>query len=383
MTAIPTHYMQRWPTVNDLRQRAQTRLPHVAWEYLDQGTCDETAVARNLSRLADVQLVPRFMKGLLQPKLTTTLFGRTYNAPFGMAPVGLTGLMWPEVEFHLARAAAHHHIPYTLSTVATQTPEEVGTLVGDMGWFQLYPPRDREVRRDILRRAKAAGFHTLVVTADVPAGSRRERTLRAGMTMPPRITPRFVWQALTHPAWTLRTLKAGLPRLRTVEPYAGGTDMMSVMTFVRGQLGGTLSWDYLKETRDEWQGPVVLKGIVHPADAEQAVAVGVDGIQISNHGARQFDAVPAAIDSLAAIAPLVKGKAAILFDSGVRTGLDVLRAVALGADFVLLGRAFIYGVAALGPLGARHVVDIITAEMMTDMHQLGVERLDQLTSCRM
>lgn len=378
MSALPGRYMQSWPMVSDLRQRARRRLPHVAWEYLDQGTSDEGALSRNVRRMSEVVLVPKFMKGVLTPDLKTTLFGQQYNAPFGMAPVGLTGLMWPEVELSLARAAARNRIPYCLSTVATQTPETIGPLAGDMGWFQLYPPRDPAVRRDLLRRAHAAGFRTLVVTADVPTGSRRERSVRAGMTMPPRITPRFVYEALLHPTWTYNTLRAGLPRLRTVETYADSTDMAAVMTFIRQHIGGTLSWDYLKALRDEWRGPIVLKGIVHPEDALQAVAVGVEGIQVSNHGARQFDAVPAAIDSLAVIAPLVKGKTAVLFDSGVRSGLDILRALALGADFVFLGRAFIYGVAALGEPGAQHTVDILLTEMVTEMHQLGIEHLSQL-----
>lgn len=380
MSAVPSHYMQRWPMVSDLRQRAHRRLPHVAWEYLDQGTSEEVAVARNLQRMADVVLVPRFMKGLLNLDFKTTLFGQTFNAPFGIAPVGLTGLMWPRIELMLARTAARNRIPYTLSTVATQTPEDIGALAGDMGWFQLYPPRDREVRRDLLRRAQEAGFRVLVVTADVPTGSRRERTMRAGMTMPPRITPRFVWEAIKHPVWTVNTLREGLPRLRTIEPYAGSRDMATVLKFLRERTGGTLSWDYIKELRDEWRGPIVVKGILHPEDALQAVAVGVDGVQVSNHGARQLDAVPAAIDALAVIAPLVKGRTAVLFDSGVRSGLDVLRALALGADFVLLGRAFVYGVAALGELGAQHTFDILMAEMTADMHNIGIERPAQARS---
>lgn len=198
--------------------------------------------------------------------------------------------------------------------------------------------------------------------------------------MPPRITPRFVWEAIKHPVWTFDTLREGLPRLRTIEPYAGSADMQTVIDFLRQRVGGTLDWDYIQTLREEWRGPVVIKGIVHPEDALRAVAVGVDGIQVSNHGARQLDAVPAAIDALATIAPLVKGKTAVLFDSGVRSGLDVLRALALGADFVFLGRAFIYGVAALGAVGGDHVVDILKAEMHADMHNLGIERPGQARS---
>lgn len=378
MNEAPMKYMQRYPAVSDLYKLAKKRMPHVAWEYLDQGTGDEVGVTRNLERMAAVLMNPKFMKGELNPDLSTTLFGQKHGAPFGMSPVGLSGLMWPKAELILAKTAARYRIPYCLSTVATQTPEKVGAIAGDMGWFQLYSPRDREIRRDILNRAQVSGFKTLVVTADVPAGSRRERAVRAGLSMPPRITPGFIYEALKHPSWTYHTLMAGLPRLRTMEKYAESTDLAGVASFVSRRIGGTLSWDYLKEVRDEWSGPIVLKGIVHPEDAEAAVAIGVDGIQVSNHGARQFDATPAAIDSLPNIARLVKGKTAILFDSGVRTGLDILRALSLGAEFVFLGRPFLYGVAALGNAGGDHTVEILIAEMKADMHQLGIERLDQL-----
>ncbi|MBM3264144.1 MAG: alpha-hydroxy-acid oxidizing protein [candidate division Zixibacteria bacterium] len=370
--------MQVYPAVADLQRRAQKRIPHVAWEYLDMGTGDERAVARNIERMAEVLLVPRFMKGELKPDLTTSLFGKTYAAPFGVAPVGLSGLMWPEAEKLLAAAAARCRIPYCLSTVATQTPETVGPLAGDMAWFQLYTPRDREVRNDVLARARVSGFDTLVVTADVPAGSRRERAARAGLRMPPRITPRFVYEAMIHPLWTAQTLKAGLPRLRTMEKYAEAKDWATVSSFIGRRVGGTLSWDDLKEMRDTWSGPLVLKGVVHPEDAEIAVGIGVDGVYVSNHGARQLDAVPAAIDSLPVIARQVNGRASILFDSGVRTGLDVIRALSLGADFVLLGRPFLYGAAALGTYGGDHVAEILKAEMIADMHQLGYARLSEI-----
>jgi len=363
--------IERYPTVADLRRRAQARIPHVAWEYLETGTGDERGVARNIEKMAEVTLLPRFMKGELKPDPSTTLLGRQYRVPFGVSPMGLSGLIWPRAELILARSAARYGFPYCMSTVATQTPETVGPLVGEMGWFQLYPPRAPEIRADILRRAREAGFHTLVVTADVPVGSRRERTIRAGLRMPPVIGPRFVWEALCHPVWTLCTLQEGLPNLRTLEKYASSRGWKDVIAFVAHHVGGTLSWDYLREVRQEWQGPLVLKGLLHPADAELALEAGVDAIMVSNHGARQFDGAPAAIEVLPEMARQVRGRVPLLFDSGVRTGLDILRALALGADFVFLGRPFLYGVAACGEAGGDLVAEILLADLNANLVNLG------------
>jgi len=370
--------MQRFPSIIDLQKRAKKRIPHVAWEYLDCGTGDERAVSRNLEKMAEVTLVPKLLKGDLNPDITTTLFGQSYEAPFGVAPVGLSGLMWPRAECILAETAAKYKIPYSLSTVATQTPETIGPIAGDMGWFQLYPPREVDIRADLLKRAHDAGFRVLVVTADVPTPSRRERALRAGLVVPLRITPGFVYEALIHPVWTYHTLKCGLPRLRTMEKYAGSKKMRDIANFVGRKIGGTLSWDYLKDLREAWQGPLILKGVHHPDDAEQAIQIGVDGIQVSNHGARQFDGTPAAIELLPAVVRQVNGRIPILFDSGVRSGLDILRALALGADFVLLGRPFIFGVAALGIYGGDHTVEILSTELKNAMIQLGCETLEEI-----
>ena len=370
--------MQRYPAMADLRDRARSRIPHIAWEYLDSGTGDEKAVARNLDAMANVTLVPRFMRGRPESEVATTLFGQSYNAPFGVAPIGLGGLMWPRAERILARTAASYSIPCCLSTVAAESVETIGPLMGDMGWFQLYPPRDPELRNELLARAKASGFHTMVVTADVPGPSRRERCARAGLCVPPRITPRFVWEALLHPTWTVQTLRAGLPNLETIKRYADSASMRDVVEFSAQHLGWGVSWDYLAEVRDRWDGPLVLKGILHPDEAERAVQVGVDGVQVSNHGGRQLDAVPAAIDLLPAIVQRVNGSASIIFDSGVRSGLDIARAIALGADFVMLGRAFMYGVAALGAKGADHVVEILLEDLHNSMVQLGCSTLMEL-----
>ena len=226
------------------------------------------------------------------------------------------------------------------------------------------------------------GFHTLVITADVPMPSRRERTKRAGLRTPPKITPRFIWQGMTHPAWSVATLRAGLPRLRTMENYSESKDMAAVAEFVRFKFRVNLDWEYVKQVRDEWDGPVILKGILHEEDARKAVEIGLDGIVVSNHGGRQFDGAPASIERLPIIYNEVGGKIRILFDSGVRSGLDVLRALALGADFVLLGRAFLYGVAALGRHGGPHVGQILKEELVNNMAQLGVSTIRELKSLK-
>lgn len=378
MTNVRANQLGKYPSVVDLEKRAQKRLPLVAWEFLAMGTGDDSALSRNRVGLERVRLSPQFLQGKQTQNTETVLFGQKYNLPFGVAPVGLTGLIWPNAENILAKAAKEYGIPYCLSTAATRTPETIGKIVGEMGWFQLYPPKKDEICDDLLIRARERGFHTMVVTADVPSASRRERTSRAGLRMPPRITPNFVWQAAKNLAWTAATLQHGFPQLPTVEKYAQGTSFTNAAQFVSDQFGGTLSWEYLERVRALWDGPLVLKGLLHPDDAEKAIAVGVDGIGVSNHGGRQFDGAQSAIDALVPIVERVNGRAAIIFDSGVRSGLDVIRALALGADFVMCGRAFMFGVAAFGETGAAHVAEILTADLKANMAQLGVTTVDEI-----
>ena len=370
--------LQKYPAISDLAIKAKKRIPPVAWAYLETGTSHEDLLSRNIDKLRDITLTPKFLKGELYPNVETELFGHTYSAPIGIAPVGLSGLMWPRAEMMLADTARAFNIPYCLSTVAAETPESLAPHIGEVGWFQLYPPREADLRRRILKRAKDAGFKVLVITADIPTPSRRERTKRAGLTITSKITPRFIWEGLTHPQWTLETLRNGLPRLRTVEDYPTFMNMISVGKFVKEQLKFNLSWDYCKEVRDEWDGPIIIKGLLHPADALEAVSIGMDGIVVSNHGGRQFDGAPASIEALPKVVSAVKGKIKIIFDSGIRNGLDVLRAMSLGADFTLAGRAFIYGVSALGKYGGHHAADILIEDLKNNMSQLGIESLQEL-----
>jgi L-lactate dehydrogenase (cytochrome) len=285
--------------------------------------------------------------------------------------------MWPRIEMMLAQAANDMKIPFCLSTVATETPEGIASLLSpSSGWFQLYVPPDMPTTMKILQRASDAGFKQLLITVDIPQASRRQRTRRAGLTMPPKMNAQLIWDGITHPHWLMGTLKNGLPRLRTVENYS--TFRMTVEAFQKKQNGSNLSWEYAQQIKDVWDGPVILKGIMSKSDALRAIDTGFDGIVVSNHGGRQFDAAPSSIYVLPEIASAVNGQIPIMFDGGIRTGLDIIRAIALGADFVLAGRAFIYSVCALQHLGPYHAYKILFEEMENNMRQLGISSMNEI-----
>ncbi len=369
----------RYPAISDLAKRAKKSIPLFAWEYLDSATGEEAAMYRNEDALGKITLVPRFMKGKINPDPKTSLFGVDFSAPFGIPPIGYTSLMWPGAEQILARTAAKNQIPHCLSTVASDTPENCGPLSGDYGWFQLYPPRREEIRKDIIKRAKDSGYHTLVVTADVPWPSMRERQRRAGITIPPKTTPKILYRVLKRPEWMIKTLLRGKPTFSVMEKYVEDGAFNDIVNFVGNELGGCLDWDYFKQVRDMWDGPLVLKGVLSADDAKLAVKAGADGVWVSNHGGRQFEAAPAPITVLPEIVKAVNGKANIIFDSGVRSGNDIMRALRLGADFVFVGRPFIYGVAALAEKGGDHVYSLLYHDMINNMHQLGIESLEELS----
>lgn len=372
--------MDRYPAISDLEARARRRIPHFAWEYLASGTGADQTVARNNEALAKITFVPQLMKGLFSPDVETELFGVTYAAPIGIAPIGLTGLMWPTADEAFAATAASRRIPYTLSTVATVTPEVAGPASDGMAWFQLYPPRDHDIRADLLERVASSGFTTLVVTADIPAPSRRERQTKARIRVPMVIGPQLIREAAMRPMWSMSILRNGVPRFRGLEKYLDKATMQKTAGFVGANLGGTLSFDYLAEVREIWDGPLVVKGILDPEDAQRCVDSGADSVQVSNHGGRQLDGSIAAIDALPPILERVGGQVPVLFDSGIRSGLDVARAMAIGASFVFCGRAFLYGVAALGDAGAGHAYDILVDGLTNVMSQTGCRTVDELAA---
>ncbi|MEN9012622.1 MAG: alpha-hydroxy acid oxidase [Yoonia sp.] len=368
----------RYPAISDLKSRARRRIPHFVWEYLDSATGDEITQARNRSKFDDVLLSPSILHGEFTPDLSTTFLGRDYPMPVGIAPVGMSGLIWPGAEQMLARTAAAEGIPYTISTVATQTPEDVADDIGDQGWFQIYPPRDTDIRTNMLQRAKDAGFHTLVMTVDVPIASRRERQTRGGLQQPPRLTPRLALQAAQCPAWLMGIRKTGMPRMKLMDSYAEQTTALPSNQHVGYLLRTSPDWSYVEKLRDEWDGPLIVKGVSLPDDAARLELMGVDALWISNHAGRQFDGGPATIEQL----PLVRAATSLplIMDSGIEGGLDIIRALALGADFVMMGRAFHYGLGALGERGAAHVLDILRQDMIANMGQLGTRQLSDLKS---
>ncbi|HCH22836.1 MAG TPA: alpha-hydroxy-acid oxidizing enzyme [Oceanospirillaceae bacterium] len=374
----PEQRQLTYPAASDLETKAKTKLPHFAWEYLDSGTGNETLVARNRQAFDAFQFTPRVLAGELAPDLSTDIFGHTYAVPFGIAPVGLSGLMWPQAEHFLAESAARNNLPYCLSMVANETPETVGPKAAGNGWFQLYPPTERHYVDDLLQRAWDSNMRTLVVTLDVPVGSRRERQLRAGLSVPPRKDLKTIYRAAKRPHWSLSTLAYGEPRFKTLEQYFDTSNVASAAQLIGHVINGFHDWELISYIRKQWQGPLVLKGIMHAEDARQAIDAGADAIQVSNHGGRQFDGSPAAIHALPGLVEAINGEAKVFYDSGLRGGLDIMRALALGADFCFLGRPFLQSVAALQEAGPDHLIDILQADLINNMMQIGCNDIKQL-----
>ncbi len=376
-TNAPMDLHATYPALTDLRTRAQKRIPKFVWEYLDSGTGTEATKSRNRTALDQIGFPPSVLHGEITPDLTTTFLGQTLPLPFGIAPIGMSGLIWPDAEGHLARAAATHTIPYCISTVAAQSPEDIAPHLGQHAWFQMYPPRDPDIRTDMLNRARASGFTTLILTVDVPVASRRERQVRSGLTNPPSITPKILAQIACRPAWALGTAKRGMPHMRGLDKYTNAATIgLSPTAHVGYLLRTAPDWDYVNWLRDAWDGPFIVKGILRPDDATKLEKLGTDAIWVSNHAGRQFDGAPATIEALPAIRKATK--LPIIFDSGVESGLDILRAIALGADFVMLGRAFHFALAALGPKGIDHLIDVLAKDLIANMGQLGAPDLESL-----
>ncbi|EME69248.1 L-lactate dehydrogenase [Paramagnetospirillum caucaseum] len=357
-------------SIGDLARRARWRLPGFAFGFLDGGSGEEGGLRRNRDRLEAVVLAPKACGGV-KPETTATLFGRDYRLPFGAAPVGMGNLLWPGADLMVARQAARLGFPVVASTVATTPLEEIAEAAGGNAWFQLYVSREERINRDLLARAWAAGIRELVVTVDVPVAGDRRRDVRNRFILPFRPGPRFVAQVATAPLWALETLRAGSPGFPNLARYVGEVDGKTLAGFISSQIKDDLAWDDIKALRDLWQGRMLVKGVMTAPDAKAALDVGADGVWVSNHGGRQLDAAPAAIDSLAAIRAALGNGAVVVMDGGIRSGEDVVRAGAVGADFVFCGRAFYYGAAAAGEAGAARAADLLAADLRRTLIQIG------------
>ena len=369
-------YHSKFPAVSDLKKRAQKRIPHFVWEYLDSGTGLENTRKRNRAKLDEVMFYPSVLHGDIKPDLKTTILNHEYGLPFGIAPVGMSGLIWPNAEKILARTAAGSNIPYTLSTVASQSPEDLAPHIDKNAWFQLYPPRDAEILDDILKRVRDSGFTTLALTVDVPDASRREKQIRGGLTHPPRLTGRLGLQAISKPVWLANTLRNGIPKMKLMQSYSNERKSLSSTAHIGYLLRTSPDINYLRDLRKKWKGNLVVKGVMRAEDARSLDQEGVNAIWVSNHAGRQFDGTYSSIEVLPKIRKVTK--LPIIFDSGIEGGLDILRALSSGADFVMMGGAWHYSLGAMGTKGPNHLIDILTKDLIANMGQLGLQGISDL-----
>ena len=362
--------LERAACIDDLREIARRRIPRFAFDLVDGGAEGERNLRKNAEAFEEIELTPRYMRDVSRIDPGVTLFGERFDAPFGMAPIGMLNAFWPGADLMLARLCKERNIPYTASSAASTSLEALAEAADGNGWFQLYVSSDGNVTEGLVARAAAAGYPVLMVTADVPAAGKRDRDIRNQLAVPFRFTPDVVLQCALKPRWSLTSLREGTPN---VANYA---DLLQNATSY-AEVQKTLitpgfTWEDLSRLRERWKGKLLVKGILHPDDAVRCADLGCDGIVVSNHGGRQVAFGPPSLDALPPIAQALGGRITLLLDSGIRRGSDVLRAKALGADFTLTGRALAYGVGAGGAAGAQRAFDILSLELNRALGQLGL-----------
>ncbi|MFO0521926.1 MAG: alpha-hydroxy-acid oxidizing protein [bacterium] len=364
---------RRFPSIPMMRSAARRRLPRFAFEYLDGGAGTDIGIDRNWRALDAVEIVPRYGVCTALPPVDTELFGCRYAGPVGVAPMGSPAICFPGADRMLAAAAQAARLPYTLSAVGGMTIEEAAAVAPDVFWFQL--PRlsldGHRIGLDMASRAQAAGAHALILTLDTPVRTTRPREVRSGVTTPFRVDLRMLVEILGAPSWARAMRRHGVPRFASFRKYAPNAGRAEMAVFVARQSPGAFGWEAGALFRDPRQGSLLVKGILHPQDAERALAIGCDGIVVSNHGGRQVDALPPPVDVLPAIVRTVAGRATVLMDSGVRSGTDIVRAVALGADAVLMGKCFLWSIGAIGERGPLHAMDLLLGEARASLGQVG------------
>ena len=369
----------KYPSVADLRKRSRSKIPKFAFEYLDGGCNDDVNLKKNTQRIRDIELKPKYLVDYNKPSLKAELFGHIYDAPFGISPIGLQGLMWPKSPEILAKAAFDHNIPFVLSTVTTASIERIAEITEGNAWFQLYHPAKESVTKDILKRAEVAECPVLVILADVPSFGYRPRDIRNGLSMPPKMTLTNIVNAIKRPHWLFQTIINGQPSFETLKPYMPKKlNLSQLAKFMDATFSGRLNEEKIKKIRDLWKGKLVLKGAESIQDVEMACQLGLDGIIVSNHGGRQVDVGQATIDSIKTIAPLYKDKITLMMDSGIRGGADVARVMSTGIDFSFMGRTFMYGVSALGKKGGYHTISMLKTQLTQIMEQLSCSQVKDI-----
>lgn len=366
--------LKKAASIQDLRKIAKRRTPQPAFDYVDGAAVNEITADRTREAFAACELIPTMLQGHGEVDLSTTIAGGTSALPFGIAPTGFTRFMHTEGEDAGASAAAAAGIPFTLSTMGTRSIEEVAQAAGDgRRWFQLYLWKDREASADLLRRAKESGFDTLMVTIDTAVAGQRLRDARNGMKIPPELSLKTVLDASYRPEWWFNFLTTDSLKFASLS----GTSS-DLPTLINAMFDPTLSYDDLKWIREQWDGTLFVKGVLNPEDAKKVLELGADGLVVSSHGGRQLDRAPIPLRQLPLIREAVGDDVEIIYDSGVQSGNDVAVALALGADFVLIGRAYLYGLMSGGREGVDRAIELIANELNVTLHLLGVSSVDEL-----
>lgn len=352
-------------SIADLRQAARRRLPKILFELIESGVEDEYGLARNLDAFGNYRILPRYLGEIAERDQGVRLFGHDYASPFGIAPTGFAGLLRNGADMMLAETAREANIPFIISGASAAPIEQLAQHGPDHVWYHIYPAKDRSITADILGRVRDAGLNKLVLTVDNPVYPNRERDTRNGFSLPLRLRPSILLEALTHPAWIAHYLQhGGMPFMDTWARYAGkDKNAAEVVAFFRSQSPSIQTWSDIEHLRREWRGTFILKGIQHPGDAVRAADLGIDGIIVSNHGGKSFDPLPSPLETLPMVRAALGGRIPVMMDSGVRRGYQALIAKALGADFVFVGRATLYGVVADGRRGAAKAVDLLRKEV--------------------
>jgi L-lactate dehydrogenase (cytochrome)/(S)-mandelate dehydrogenase len=372
--------IDRVVNIADLHDLAKRRLPRAVFDFIEGGVEDEQGLTRNENAFARRLFVPRYLVDVSQRDQSRNLFDRTYSSPFGIAPTGFAGLFRPGADLSLAEAAAAANIPFVMSGTSTASIEAAARIAPAHTWYQLYVAHDLKISEDQIRRARDAGLSTLVLTVDVPVSSKRERNIRNNFGLTFRLNWRAVIDGLRHLPWVVEFLRNGMPVFENWTPYASNAaDSHAVGRFVVEQTPATVTWRELESFRRLWPRHMVVKGLMSAGDALRAAEIGVDGIIVSNHGARQLDRAPAPLEVLPAIRAAVQDRLVLMLDGGIRRGADIVTALCLGARFVFVGRATLYGAIAGGVRGVQKAIDIFRDEIDRVLAQIGCPSVDGLS----